>query len=221
MVGYSIGGIFREYNVLCPTSCSLTLAYLVSVYGGGYHTWEVSAGNIERFYHAAYVVTLFYAPMTLSIKLSLLALISRVFAPYKKRVQGIYVFGGLLTIYYIISFIMKIRICWPISAYWKGDASKCLNQQAIITADSIISTVTDAIILVLPLPMTWSLQLPLNKKLRVVGILAVGGLATGFSAWRLHVILTEGKSPDATVIFIKVVISGYVETNHLPQARMN
>lgn len=127
--------------------------------------WDVSAENLESFYQAGYAVTIFYAPMTLFIKLSLLTLIARVFAPYKKRVQGIYVFAGLLTVYYIISFVLKIRICWPISAYWKGDAGKCLNQSAIITADSIISTVTDAIILMLPLPMSWSLQLPLNKKL--------------------------------------------------------
>lgn len=118
---------------------------------------------------------------------------------------------GLLAVYYIISLILKIRICWPIAAYWKGDQSKCLNQSAVITADSIISTVTDAIILVLPLPLTWSLQLPTMKKLRVGGMLAVGGLATAFSGWRLNLILTQGKSPDTTILFVKVVMSGYVD----------
>ena len=79
---------------------------------------------------------------------------------------------------------------------------------AVITADAIISTVTDAIILVLPLPLTWSLQLPPKKKMRVGSMLAVGGLATAFSAWRLHLILTDGRSPDATILFVQVVLSG-------------
>jgi hypothetical protein len=146
--------------------------------------------------------------MTLFIKLSLLTLIARVFSPYKKRIQAIYVLGALLVAYYVASFVSKIRICWPISAYWKNDTSKCLDQSAIITADSIISTVTDAIILLLPLPLTWSLQLPRRQKIRVGGMLAVGGLATAFSAWRLHLLLTEGASRDATILFVQVVMSG-------------
>ncbi|KAL5400701.1 hypothetical protein PMIN03_012149 [Paraphaeosphaeria minitans] len=173
--------------------------------------WEVPGTAVIHYFQAAYAATIFYAPMTLFIKLSLLPLIARIFAPYKKRVQGIYALGGLLVIYYLTSLILKVRICWPISAYWKGQAEKCLNQSAVITADSIISTVTDAIILLLPLPLTWSLQLPRTKKLRVSGMLAVGGLAAAFSAWRLNLILTEGKSPDATIIFVQVVLSGNAE----------
>ncbi len=148
--------------------------------------------------------------MTLFIKLSLLTLIARVFSPYKRRVQAIWGLAGLLVVYYLIALVLKIRVCWPISAYWKGETSRCLDQSALITADSIISTVTDTIILILPLPMTWSLQLPLSKKCRIGGMLAIGGLATAFSAWRLHLILTEGKSTDATVLFVKVVMSGSV-----------
>ena len=157
-----------------------------------------------------YAATISYALMTLFIKLSILSLIARVFAPYKRRMQGIYVLGALLIAYYLTSLVLKIRVCWPISAYWRGDQSKCLNQSAVITADAIISTVTDAIILVLPLPLTWSLQLPPKKKMRVGSMLAVGGLATAFSAWRLHLILTDGHSPDSTILFVQVVLSGYV-----------
>jgi hypothetical protein len=184
------------------------LTEAVSIHGGGYHMWDISKETAEKFLQTAYAATIFYAPMTLAIKLSLLTLIARIFSPYKKRMQGIYALGGLLVIYYIISLVLKVRICWPISAYWQGDQSKCLNQSAVITADSIISTVTDAIILLLPLPLTWSLQLPTRKKLRVGGMLAVGGLATAFSAWRLNLILTNGKSTDMTILFVQVVMSG-------------
>ncbi|KAF2996878.1 hypothetical protein E8E13_004973 [Curvularia kusanoi] len=185
--------------------------FILSIHGGGYHMWDISKETAESFLKTAYAATIFYAPMTLAIKLSLLTLIARIFSPYKKRMQGIYALGALLVIYYIISLILKIRICWPISAYWQGDQSKCLNQSAVITADSIISTVTDAIILLLPLPLTWSLQLPTMKKLRVGGMLAVGGLATAFSAWRLNLIVTKGKSQDMTILFVQVVMSGNAE----------
>ncbi|KAJ8117018.1 hypothetical protein OPT61_g1701 [Boeremia exigua] len=193
MTGYCISGI------------------ILSIHGGGYHIWDISKEMAEKFLQTGYAATIFYAPMTLAIKLSLLTLIARIFSPYKRRVQGIYALGGLLIIYYIISLVLKIRICWPIAAYWEGDQTKCLDQSAIILADSIISTVTDAIILLLPLPLTWSLQLPTMKKLRVGGMLAVGGLATAFSGWRLNLILTQGKSQDMTILFVQVVMSGNAE----------
>lgn len=155
-----------------------------------------------------YAATITYALMTLFIKLSILSLIAKVFAPYKRRVYALYALAGLLVLYYLASLILKIRVCWPISAYWRGDMDKCLNQSAVITADAIISTVTDAIILVLPLPLTWSLQLPPKKKMRVGAMLAVGGLATAFSAWRLHLIVTDGQSQDFTILYVQVVLSG-------------
>jgi hypothetical protein len=212
MTGYCISGFIRKY--LASTKKLRRLTSEVSVHGGGYHMWDISTESAEKFLQTAYAATIFYAPMTLAIKLSLLTLIARIFSPYKKRMQGIYAFGGLLVIYYIISLILKVRICWPIAAYWKGDQSKCLNQSAVITADSIISTVTDAIILLLPLPLTWSLQLPTMKKLRVGGMLAVGGLATAFSGWRLNLILTQGKSRDTTILFVQVVMSGSVMSSN-------
>lgn len=85
---------------------------------------------------------------------------------------------------------------------------RCLDQSAIFTADSIISTVTDAILLILPIPLTWSLQMPRTTKLRVVGMLAVGGLETAFTAWRLHLVLTDGESLVATIIFVQVALTG-------------
>ncbi|PSN68229.1 hypothetical protein BS50DRAFT_551637 [Corynespora cassiicola Philippines] len=193
MVGYCMSGI------------------VLSIYGGGYHQWEVPADHMEAFFKAGYAATIFYAPMALFVKLCLLTIIARVFSPYKKTVIGIYVFEGFLICYYISQLVVKIRICWPISAYWTGDASKCLDQAAVIMADSIISVISDVIILILPLPLTWSLQLPQKKKLRVAGMLCVGGLATAFSAWRLHLIQADGKSPDQTIIFTQVVLSGNAE----------
>ena len=98
--------------------------------------WEVESADITKFMKVCnqlvravsnspqlttnpqtmYAVTLFYAPMTLTIKLSLLSLIARVFAPYKRKVQAIYVLGVILVIYYVASWVLKIRICAPISA---------------------------------------------------------------------------------------------------------
>ncbi|KAJ9413348.1 hypothetical protein QL093DRAFT_2570059 [Fusarium oxysporum] len=111
---------------------------------------------------------------------------------HKETMIGIYIFIGMLVAYYVSGLFIKIFICWPISAYWKGETDKCLNQSAIIFADTIISAISDLVILLLPTPLTWSLQLSRRKRLRVIGILCAGGVATAFSIYRLAMILHEG-----------------------------
>ncbi|KAK2666970.1 hypothetical protein RAB80_017391 [Fusarium oxysporum f. sp. vasinfectum] len=130
---------------------------------------------------------------------------------HKESMMGISIFIGMLVAYYVSGLFIKIFICWPISAYWKGETDKCLNQSAIIFADAIISVISDLVILLLPTPLTWSLQLSRRKRLRVIGILCVGGVATAFSIYRLAMILHEGKSVNQTIVFVKAILSGNTE----------
>lgn len=148
--------------------------------------------------------------MALFVKVALLTLLARVFKPYRKWVILIHIILGVVLAYYVPAFIIKARICSPVSAYWNGTASggSCLNQGRVIVADSIMSVVTDLAILILPLPLTWSLQMPLEKKLKVMGLLSAGGLATGFSLYRLVMIVQDGQSPDQTMVFTRVVLTG-------------
>jgi hypothetical protein len=146
--------------------------------------------------------------MAFFVKLALLFIIARVFSPYKKTVLFINVFIGVLFAYYASGLVLKARPCWPVSAYWHGELDKCLDQRAIIICDSVASVFSDLIILLLPVPLVGSLNMELKKKLRVMGILAAGGLATGFSVYRLIMIVMDGKSANQTMVFARVVLSG-------------
>ncbi|KAH6607111.1 hypothetical protein Trco_003424 [Trichoderma cornu-damae] len=161
---------------------------------------------------SCYAATIFYAPMAMTVKLALLVIITRVFGSVHRRTLiGIYVFIGMIVAYYVSGLFIKIFICWPIHAYWEGDSGRCLDQSAIVTADSIISVISDLAILLLPTPLTWSLRLPLRKRLRVTGLLCAGGVATAFSIYRLAMIVDQGNSPNMTIVFIKVILSGNAE----------
>jgi hypothetical protein len=156
-----------------------------------------------------YIATITYCPMILFVKYAILSILIRIFAPYRMRIMFIYGLLACLTIYYIIAEVVKIRMCDPVSSYWTLKPASCLDQRAALIADSVISAITDAIILVLPLPLTWSLQMSRSKKLRVIGMLSAGGLATAFSIYRLVLVLRDGSSPDMTVVFTCVILSGY------------
>ncbi|KAI5458724.1 integral membrane protein [Mariannaea sp. PMI_226] len=190
----------------CTTAC------FAAAHGGGLNQWEVRKDEIQKFFQSGYAATIFYAPMALAVKLSLVLIIIRVFGSvHRKTMIGVYIFVIVITLYYVSGLFIKIFICWPIDAYWKGESEKCMDQSAIITADAIISVISDLVILLLPTPLTWSLQLPLRKRLRVIGMLCAGGVATGFSIYRLALILRDGKSSNQTIVFTKVILSGNAE----------
>ncbi|KAL2839307.1 hypothetical protein BJX68DRAFT_247884 [Aspergillus pseudodeflectus] len=183
-------------------------------YGGGYHAWDVSESDMINFQKASYAVTLVYVPMVFVIKVALLAVVLRIFAVDRQKVMLVYGTIVVLLLYYIPALFIKIFFCKPISAYWYGvEATNgtCLDQRKVIIADATISMISDFWILVLPIPMLWSLKMTLNKKLRVIGILGAGGLATGFSIWRLVMMVEESRTPDTTWFWIHCVLTGNAE----------
>ncbi|KFH46893.1 hypothetical protein ACRE_022690 [Hapsidospora chrysogenum ATCC 11550] len=180
--------------------------------GGGINQWEIAPETMQLFLKSGYAATIFYAPMAMSVKLALLLIITRVFgAIHKKTRIGVYILIGIIVAYYTSGVFIKIFICWPIPAYWKGQTEKCLDQSAIITADAIISVISDLVILLLPTPLTWSLQLSTKRRLRIIGMLCAGGIATAFSVYRLILIVGEGKAVNQSIVFTKVVLSGNAE----------
>lgn len=180
--------------------------------GGGFFSTALTDHQSVLFRKWSYIATVIYCPMALIVKIALLYILIRIFSPYKTKVILIYVFLGALCVYYIIAEIVKIRMCDPVPAYWTGTpGASCLDQQAALIADSVISVISDLIILITPLPLTWSLQMSRNKKLRVMGILSAGGLATAFSIYRLVLVVKDGRTGDQNLTFTCVVLSGNAE----------
>ncbi|KAL4808625.1 hypothetical protein BDV18DRAFT_88184 [Aspergillus unguis] len=219
---FGIRAWYKQWNRVEDSTCLVAyilfmgycaVAIVVGNYGGGFHYYDVENETMVKFRKFCYVATVLYCPMALLTKIALLSIIIRIFAPYKMKVLFIYAFLAALTIYYTIAEVVKIRMCDPVPAYWTQDDpnAKCLDQRAALIADSVISVVSDLLILTLPLPLTWSLQMSRNKKLRVVGMLSAGGLATAFSIYRLILVLRDGTSPDMTIVFVCVILSGNAE----------
>ncbi|KAL5356085.1 hypothetical protein BJX96DRAFT_162176 [Aspergillus floccosus] len=93
-----------------------------------------------------YVAAFFYVPMILFVKLALLFMLIRVFQPHNKHFTYIHAFIVLIVCYYIAIFFVKIFICKPIRAYWESEDNKaaCMNQSAVIVADSTIRCIAVA-----------------------------------------------------------------------------
>lgn len=158
----------------------------------------------------SYVSTVIYAPLTLVVKMSLLLILARIYRPFR-GVITVYIILAMNTVYYITILFVKAFACTPVSTYWKVASEinrSCLDRSAVIVADSVISVVSDIAILVLPVIFTWPLKMPILAKMKVITILGLGGIAVGFSIYRLVLLIVMGKTRDQTILFMRVLLSG-------------
>ncbi|OGM41657.1 integral membrane protein [Aspergillus bombycis] len=207
---------WEDYTAVA--GCILFVGFCVNMlvlnaYGGGYHGWDVPKSDFVEFQKASYAITIIYVPMAYVVKLALLSILLRIFAPDHRKVLVIRISLIVLLLYYIPALFIKVFFCKPISAYWYGtnDGGTCMDQRKVIIADSAISIASDLWILILPVPLLWSLHMSTFKKLRVIGILSAGGIATAFSVWRLVIMVKDAPTTDITWAWVHVVLTANAE----------
>jgi hypothetical protein len=123
---------------------------------------------------------------------------------------SLYVLLGTVIGYYTIITFIKIFICNPPSAYWSQSEipnATCFSQPGVIISDSVIGTVTDAAIFAFPVAFTCTLQMPIWKKVKVIVLLGLGGVAVAFSLYRLVIGVHEKDNPDSTRMFMKSILT--------------
>ena len=106
-----------------------------------------------------------------------------------------------------ICVMLNIFPCSPIATYFTLQSVaevpdpttiKCLNLNAISLAIRIRHTVTDWLLLPVPLIITWQLQMPLSRKIRLMLVFCVGFISSLASIIRN--VLTQELTSDVDVI---------------------
>ncbi|CAD6584913.1 MAG: hypothetical protein ASARMPREDX12_001790 [Alectoria sarmentosa] len=125
---------------------------------------------------------------------------------YKRIFKGTFVKPSVWTmiavvlIWTVAFFFANLFQCWPLWIDWTGFGStvdNCIDTNAMYLAQAWSDVLTDLIILTLPLPCIWIMQLPVRHKVAVSGMFLLGGLTVGAGIAKL-------------VVFNKVVQEMYV-----------
>ncbi|KAK8038329.1 hypothetical protein PG994_015096 [Apiospora phragmitis] len=165
----------------------LILSKPVGHFGGGYHAWDLTVQNYEGFLKAP-----------------------RVFGTFRATRISAWVIIIFMLCYYIPVFIIKVQVCRPINAYWdlsiKG--TDLVSQRYLFVADTVISTVSDIAVLLLPIPAILSLRMHMVKKLKIWCMLGLGGIATMASIVRMVIVIRLQNSKDQSVDFVRFNLLG-------------
>ena len=129
---------------------------------------------------------------------------ARVFDVKATAVRAIYIVIAVIGIIYLPLQIVKIMICIPIASFWDPQIPSvhCMPQSKLFYLDIALALVTDTIILIIPIPLTWNLRMPWKRKLRVIALLGLGGIAVVTTVYRAYLLVKFETSEDITSNFL-------------------
>ena len=111
-----------------------------------------------------------------AIKISILLFYSNLFIKRYFLVAA-YTTIAVVSVWCVEQIAASLLLCRPISYHWNTDQEgHCGNVMASCLAGAAINVLTDLVILVLPVPIIWSLNIPLKSKLSLSFIFGLGFL---------------------------------------------
>lgn len=139
---------------------------------------ELEPHLIGRWSKWGYAIEQVYCVSVAFPKLSILASYLRIFTkrPYR---MATYVIGAIIIVNAIIGVIMSLAACRPFSARWKDDGpglTKCINIVLYWRWIGFPNIVTDVAMLLLPLPVIWTLQMSMNQKYGLTLVFLTGSV---------------------------------------------
>ncbi|KAK8080947.1 hypothetical protein PG997_008765 [Apiospora hydei] len=96
--------------------------------------------------------------------------------------------SALIVAWAIATIMAGCLICQPISKNWDlfMTGGHCGDQVLSFTVTGVINHITDVMVLVLPLPNLYKLQVPIQQRIVLVGVFSLGFLTCAVSAVRIH-----------------------------------
>lgn len=175
-----LGSLALESSVcisLYPVYSVYLLMCVVRNYGLGKDMWTIPFDNIRQILKLFFIEEEMYCVCIATIKISILCLYLNIFPNRGVRIAT-YIMLAISLVWAIVSFFVLLFSCSPISYYWDmwdGEhTGKCMSHDKILVAHSISNIVLDVLIVAIPMPTLATLHMPLEKRLGVCVMFAVG-----------------------------------------------
>lgn len=193
--------------------------------GLGLHVAEVEAVSPDLPYYfrkLLYVIDLHWVTLVTLIKLSILHFYLKMFYnPIFKR--AVLVVMGLCVAFWFGAFFGTALFCIPPRALWEPldnvPEAHCGNNQAMYAACASSDLGIDVIVISLPMPILWGLQLPAVKKVALTFVFGLGFFIIGVTSARIKFMLELDASDSTysistiTLLSALVPLLGFINAN--------
>ncbi|KAL4923135.1 putative integral membrane protein Pth11-like [Aspergillus undulatus] len=197
---------------LVPTYAILACTVVGGRYGLGKHVWVVPMNKITRVNQTHFAYVLIYVWAIPLIKLSIITFYRRIFG--MTRIMWLCTF---LTLGYFVSCTIAFSACCrPPSYYWTQYAEPggghCLfDLYPFYIGNAAANVATDLLILVVPIPLVWRLQMRRVQKWLISGVFLLGSFVCIASLIRIYYMVPLKHNLDVTWIMGDVYVWSSVE----------
>ncbi|KAK9442530.1 hypothetical protein VB005_03593 [Metarhizium brunneum] len=180
----------------------VVVGFIFAMYssGMGLHADKVDPADIVMMAKWLVVAEVLYAWNLGWTKMSLLLMYYRIFRlPYFKKMA--WVVGAFVWAWVICITFLFIFICVPVQKLWYPQIpGRCINQVGTWISNAASTIFTDLVILLMPIPQIWKLQLRKTEKIGLTLAFSLGFFVVFASAYRTSVLFTyTAKDPTYTL----------------------
>ncbi|KAF9241048.1 hypothetical protein CBS147339_4328 [Penicillium roqueforti] len=133
------------------------------------------------------VCQILYAIGLALVKTSMMILYHKLFGTKASMRIAIYVTGTIVWAWGLSIILESFLICHPVAFNWNPTLPKggCGNRNAAFVVAGVLNMVTDLMVMLLPIPYIWKLQLPVGRKIGLSVAFSIGLFVSAISMVRV------------------------------------
>ncbi|KAI0380182.1 hypothetical protein F5Y04DRAFT_100416 [Hypomontagnella monticulosa] len=142
------------------------------------------------------------------VRLSILDFLLHIFPRDRRFRFAVYFFEAAAIAYLVACTIAWLATCRPIRFNWElgtDVAQHCGNLSLKFLLSAIFNLVLDVCILILPMPMLWTLHMSARKKVAITLVFGLGIFVCFATAWRTYHVV-KFSSPESQLNFTQTVV---------------
>ncbi|KAH7392522.1 hypothetical protein BKA66DRAFT_510100 [Pyrenochaeta sp. MPI-SDFR-AT-0127] len=191
---------FEDACILLAMALSIALAVMTSeqvLHGLGKHSSRLTAKELDILLKAFWANLWIYSLVLTVTKVSILIQYLRIF-PVRRFRKACFGVLGVVVAYGAWAIFSSIFICNPVAFSWDKSipGGHCMNQLVVWFTNAGMNIAQDVIILLMPMPVIRTLQIPKGQKTGLVTMFALGTSVTLVSVVRLHSLDNISNSND-------------------------
>ncbi|KAJ2904777.1 hypothetical protein MKZ38_007133 [Zalerion maritima] len=177
-------------GALVTTFMAGALNYGMIAHGLGRHASTLSQDDLIAFFKLLLAFECIYVTAVMMVKLSVLAMYSRIFPTKSFRIGG-GIIAFTVVAWWIAIWAVCIWQCDPIKKAWLPwlEYGTCINLKASFIGNAIPNILTDVAILAMPVGQVWRLQVSLAQKASLCFMFLLGSFVLFASIYRFTTIM--------------------------------
>ncbi|KAL1642596.1 hypothetical protein SLS58_005365 [Diplodia intermedia] len=202
-------------TIACASISGMTITISQQVrFGLGRHTNELSDDMREKLYFNFWLSIIFYNTALGLTKVSILMQYLRIFATHKAMRIAILTTLTFIILYTLEAVVLSIFTCTPVYHFWnRTPDGTCVNTKGLWFSHAAINIFSDAVIIILPMPVFKGLNLPTKQKIALMAIFALGAFGAVTSILRLQSLYAVAGSADQSYDNVDAAVWSNVEIN--------